>query len=744
MGSAEERLVVGPLGLAALDHLVQARFEARFLRPTLRQLERASDGNPFYALELAASLLRSGRRLEPGEPLPVPGRLRELVSERLSTLTPGGRRAALAAAALAQPTEAALRRAAGAIDDALGAGVLVREGETVRFAHPLLASTLLEDTSAAERRRLHRQLARLVDDPEERARHLAEAAAGPDEKVAEALELAAAKVAARGLPDSSAQLAKRAVELTPPDNRSGAHRRRLAWARYVLAAGDPRRAEALLEQHLELAAPGSERAEVALELGKTSFASRGTAAGRAWFEQALHQLDRAGGVELRAAVLLELAGMDLEEVRVDSETFEQALVLAERVAEPALLARALGLFAAKLDLLEGAQPSDGYWQRALAVEAETGELRIDGPTAAYGRTLAYLEGQIRRGQALMCKVAASMRRRSDPLLALMLLDLSDTARNVGDWDDADRYIEEASELVAQTGLESRTPACLVYQGRMAMLRGDLERARAKSEEALRLLQERPDSDPWTEGLADSVLGRIAAQSGEPAEAHVRITAHLAQVASTPFRSSRVEPLADLAACLVGLGELEGASRTLSELSELADELSRPEGGWCDALVARTRGLLAEAQGSPASALSEYERAVELLESMPEGWPYELGRTLLLQGSAQRRARQKLAARATLGRALEIFETLGSRLWAEKVGAELRRIGGRPSQLGQLTETERRVAELVAVGRSNADVARELFVSRKTVEWNLSKVYRKLHVRSRTELAAKLARQAVSA
>ncbi len=235
----EERLLVGPLSLQALDQLVRARLGARLLRPTLRQLEQASGGNPFYALELAASLLRSGHRLEPGEPLPIRGRLRELVGERLATLTPGGRRAALAAAALAQPTETALRRAArgdaDAVDDAVSASVLVRDGETVRFAHPLLASTLYDDASPAERRNLHLRLARLVRDPEERARHLAEAAEGPDETVAEALEVAAANVAARGAPDTGAQLAKRAVELTPPERSAEATARRGA-------AGAPTRA----------------------------------------------------------------------------------------------------------------------------------------------------------------------------------------------------------------------------------------------------------------------------------------------------------------------------------------------------------------------------------------------------------------------------------------------------------------------------------------------------------------------
>jgi len=145
-----------------------------------------------------------------------------------------------------------------------------------------------------------------------------------------------------------------------------------------------------------------------------------------------------------------------------------------------------------------------------------------------------------------------------------------------------------------------------------------------------------------------------------------------------------------------------------------------------------------------AALAELERAVDVLEAEPETWTYELGRTLLVLGSVQRRARSKSAARATLERALAIFESLGAKVWAEKTRTELGLIGGRASSPGKLTEAERRIAELVAAGRSNAEVARELSLSPKTVEWNLSKIYRKLHVRSRTELAAKLARRAVPA
>jgi DNA-binding CsgD family transcriptional regulator len=163
----------------------------------------------------------------------------------------------------------------------------------------------------------------------------------------------------------------------------------------------------------------------------------------------------------------------------------------------------------------------------------------------------------------------------------------------------------------------------------------------------------------------------------------------------------------------------------------------------DGITDRTEGLLLAAHGDFATALSRLERAVETLETLRAPWPMQLAWTLLALGSVQRRSRQKHAAQETLERALEIFEQLGARLWAEKTRAELSRIGGRPSRPGSLTATEQRVADLVAAGHSNAEVAHRLFMSPKTVEWNLSKIYKKLHVRSRTELASKLAKRAAA-
>ena len=192
-------------------------------------------------------------------------------------------------------------------------------------------------------------------------------------------------------------------------------------------------------------------------------------------------------------------------------------------------------------------------------------------------------------------------------------------------------------------------------------------------------------------------------------------------------------LVDLAEALAADGRADDAERAAAVFSEQADELQRD---WARPLVARAEGEVLLARGEIDPALARLEAAVADEALLP--LPLERGRALLVLGSAQRRARQRSASRETLTSALAIFEELGAGLWAEKARAELGRIGGRSRSTGELTPTEERVAELVAEGKSNKEVAAELVVSVHTVEAALTSIYRKLDVHSRTEMAAKLA------
>jgi len=273
-----DRLGIGPLSADALAELVRTRLGARFLRPVIRQLAASSGGNPFYALELATELLRTGQTLEPGERLPVPTHLRSVVAGRLETLSPPARDAALATAALAQPTAPVLKAVTGggnAVAEAVSSGVLELHGESPRFTHPLFAASVYDDAPQAQRKAMHKRLAQVVTEPEERARQLAEAADGPDAAIATFVEAAAARAVARGAPDAGVRLAKLAADLTPPHRRNALHKRRLDCARYSYTSGDPKHARELLEDQLKDVAPGRERAEVELELGRAVLATSG-------------------------------------------------------------------------------------------------------------------------------------------------------------------------------------------------------------------------------------------------------------------------------------------------------------------------------------------------------------------------------------------------------------------------------------------------------------------------------------
>jgi DNA-binding CsgD family transcriptional regulator len=191
--------------------------------------------------------------------------------------------------------------------------------------------------------------------------------------------------------------------------------------------------------------------------------------------------------------------------------------------------------------------------------------------------------------------------------------------------------------------------------------------------------------------------------------------------------------ADAIESLVALGRLDEAGELTDQLAERGLRLGRP---WASAAAERSRGLLAAARGELDEAESRLACAAAALERLPQ--PLEHGRTLLLLGTVRRRLRQKRRARDELERALATFEALPAPLWAQKAREELSHIGGRSAAAGgELTATERQVAELVADGLTNREVASRLYVSEKTIEFHLRNVFRKVDVRSRTELARAL-------
>src|SRR6266540_3295089 len=226
------RTPVGPLTLPALHRLLKKRLGFAPPRPTLIQIERAAGGNPFFALELARALPADGSR-PPTGPLPVPETLRQVLEDRIAQLPAATRAALLVASALSDATVALVESAtertdARMLEAAEESGVIETEAGTVRFVHPLLSSLAYSLAPASERRRVHRRLGELVADVEQRARHLALSADGPDEEVAGALEQAGEHAALRGAPDAAAELLEQARRLTPAELVEDAGRRPVA------------------------------------------------------------------------------------------------------------------------------------------------------------------------------------------------------------------------------------------------------------------------------------------------------------------------------------------------------------------------------------------------------------------------------------------------------------------------------------------------------------------------------------
>jgi DNA-binding NarL/FixJ family response regulator len=242
---------------------------------------------------------------------------------------------------------------------------------------------------------------------------------------------------------------------------------------------------------------------------------------------------------------------------------------------------------------------------------------------------------------------------------------------------------------------------------------------------------------WDALEAMRARGIALVLAGEPGDAAEQLRAVWEHTEREGVDDPGVFPVApDLVEALVALGELDEAFAVSSRLGELAEAQEHPWGG---ATARRCTALVQLAQEQDDSAVAALERAAEEYASI--GLPFDRARTLLSLGRVQRRSRQWGAARGALDRAATAFDEIGSSGWAEQARSELARTGARrPAMRGELTPSERRVAELAAEGLANKEIARALVVTVSTVEFHLSNVYAKLGVRSRAALAARLTPQ----
>jgi DNA-binding CsgD family transcriptional regulator len=730
---------VGPLDPAALGSVLRDRLGAAFRPPTVQRIHEASGGNPFYALEIARALLR-GDEPAAGQPLPVPGTLLELLHSRVAAVPEDERDALLVLAAMSSATVAALESAsdphgpAGMLARAVDAGLVEIEGGKVRFSHPVFKSAILAEAAPERLRDVHRRLAEVATDAEERARHLALAAEGPDPAVASALDEGARAARSRGAPDAAAELSEMAVRMTPAGGSDERMERTLEAAKHHVAAGDAPHARTLVERAVEESPPGPLRARALLFLGLTR--SQTGSWSRA-LELHARALEEAGeDPELRGRIEQGMGYAELFTGRLSAAVghARTALELAEAGGDPDLISEALQFFAfCEFALGHGFRRD--LLGRALELERVSEDhwvLDLIRPSYVLGQLLKYtdeLDESRSVFQAML--VRAVERGREHPIHAIHY-HLAELECWAGRWVAARDHARRSLEGSIQIGETAHYRTLALYaQALVDGQSGRAHEARVAATEGMAIAERM--SHVLARILHLSVLGFLDLFEGDPAGA----SSHLA-TASELVESMGIEEPAlfrfvpDQVEALVALGELERARAVLDPFEERAERLDR---AWALATGARGRGLLLAAQGDIEGALESLRVALAHHERVPE--PFALARTLYCQGQVLRRAKLKAESRASFERALAIYADLGARPWAERASREARRGAVRTAGPFDLTPTEERVAALVAEGRTNREAADALFMSVNTIEWNLSRIYRKLGVRSRTELAAKL-------
>ncbi len=728
------RVFIGPLSLGALQELLRTRLGLTFSRPTLRRLADESGGNPFYALEFARALTRHGLRIEPGEPLPVPDTLRGLVADRLAALPAETRDALLVAALASEPSLGLIGLALDGdawerLRPALEGEAVELEGESIRFAHPLVAAVIRGSVDLRHLRDAHSRLADVLSDPEERARHLALAAAGPDANVASALEAAAQRTRRRGAPGAAAALAEQAARLTPSGEPEDRRRRTILAADHHIDAGALADARSLLEELASSAPPGSLRAGLRLRLAHVHFEEGGWRLAvpplRAALEEAGDDIRLRQEIELVLSWSYHMDG-DLRTSRMHAQA---AVDLAERLGDGDSLAPSLATLA-MVKFLLGRGLDRAMIERAVALEPQIKRLGIMSVRPSWLQAmLLYWADDIERSRSILERLAVESAERGVERAAPFILNyLAQIALRTGDWRHADLIAREGLELALDT---SEEPFVLSTCALVDAHFGRVEAAREATQRGLALASRTGMRPAGFEFLATQ--GFLELSVGDADAAHRILGPLVDAVAAAGFREPavfRFHP--DEIESLIMLGWLEEAAALLEELEAHTQAVG---GRWAGTSAARCRGLLGGARGDLPAASESLRAACDRAALLGE--PFELARSLLALGTVERRAKRRADARRSLERALAIFEQLGAPLWAKKARDELARIGGRKPAGGELTPTERRLAELVADGRSNKEIAAALFVTPKTVGTKLSRIYAKLGVHSRTELIRRL-------
>jgi DNA-binding CsgD family transcriptional regulator len=730
------QLRVEPLGRRDARALLESVLAARLDEPVLERIVAETGGNPLAILELPRGLtpvqLAGGFGLPAA--LPLSTGIEQSFRRRLAQLPRDARRLLLLAAAEPLGDPALLWRSARqfgipatAADAIESEGLLTLDG-AVTFRHPLVRSAVYGSAEPNERREAHRALADATDpelDPDRRAWHRAQAASVPDEEVATELERSAGRAQARGGLAAVAAFLERAAALTPaPTHRA---QRLLAAAGAKRDAGDLEAALGLLARiepavldELGQARGDLLQAQIALEQW------RGGDAG-SLFLSAASRLEPLDAALARETYLEALGGAMASDVEAAGGA--PAVAAAARAAPSGPVpARTVDvvLDAFAIRLIDGYAAAAPTLARALELLLATDIADGDGSrwlslSGARDSNIVALEMWDDEAVQLLAASQVQVARETGALVHLQFA-LSFLARShmlAGELTTAAAVLDEAGLIAEATGNPALVNAPMI----LAAFRGDEAQASelidASSEEAV---TRRWTSNNYARAVLFNGLGRHDAAREAAWDAF--------QPDPIGYGSFLVPELAEAASRTGERALLEHALEWLSQRTRVVTS------GWASGIEARVRALLSD--GDVADSL--YRESIVHLSGTRVR--LELARSHLLYGEWLRRERRRIDARAQLRIAVEAFIAMGAEAFARRAERELLATGERAGKRtverrDQLTAQETQVARLVADGRTNREIAAQLFISPSTVEYHLRKAFRKLGVKSRTQLANRL-------
>jgi ATP/maltotriose-dependent transcriptional regulator MalT len=721
---AVRRIRLQPFMVGELHRVLTMRLNISVPRPTLLRIHQIAGGNPFFGMELARALDGSGD-------LRLPGSLKELVSSRIKGIGADAQQALLAMASVPDPTLRLLSQVTGTstghllevLSEAETQGVIAIDGNRVSFTHPVLAHGVYSEASPRQRRLMHRKLAEHVVEPELRARHLALSDATGEPETIKALDTAAEIAQARGAPAAAAELLELAIKL----GANEPERRILCAANYFVAS-DPRRARQLLEAVVEEFPSDPRRAEALHQLGLVRLSDDSFSEAAQVLERAV--LDSGSNEALRVHILVSLAYalLNAGQLMQAYSRVEFAVAEAERLNTPNLISSALGM-RTMLNFISGRGFDRAALERAVDLEEPDQPTSLAFRPSVQMLLLRAWTGELdaaREALLVVGKRCVSVGEENELIFVAFHLVLIDIWR--GDYANAALTADETIERASQLGGDFPLFIALTLRAAAAVYAGRIDEARRDLDEAIAAAM-RSDSSRLGEWPI-TLRGFLEVSCGNYQAALDALEPLLPMAQAFPDATEIIAAsyIPEAAEAMIGVGRLDDAESLIDTLERNGRRLDR---AWMLATALRCRAMLLAARGDLAAATGMAELAMTEHQRLPV--PFERARTQLLLGQLQRRQRQRDAGAATTREAWQTFDDLGSQVWADRAKAELARgTSGRQRSEG-LTPAERRVAELAVSGVTNRDIAAALFISPKTVEVNLSRIYRKLKVRSRMEL-----------